>query len=90
MSKFTYRFPDQYHTCYCISGLSVLQNVYFYLDEDEKNTHLGESIFHWYHDYNIEESIFNTDQIKAVHPILAIPMDKLDALWLWRMKKKDI
>lgn len=83
------KYPDQYHTCYCISGLSVIQNVYFYIEND-KDTILGESIFNWYHDHLIEQSVFATDQVKAVHPILAIPMDRLYDIWLWRIKKSSI
>ncbi|KAG4305750.1 hypothetical protein PORY_000660 [Pneumocystis oryctolagi] len=81
------KYPDQYHTCYCIAGLSVIQNMFTYLNEHD-SIPLGKSVFYWRHQKTIEQSVFAMDHIKAVHPILCIPMDKIDSIYTWHNKQK--
>ncbi|KAG5437281.1 hypothetical protein PCANB_001074 [Pneumocystis canis] len=77
------KYPDQYHTCYCIAGLSVVENVFIYSKIEKDDIPLGESVFYWCNDKAVEEEVFSVDYIKAAHPILGIPMDKLDTIRLW-------
>ncbi|KAG5437204.1 hypothetical protein PCK2_001016, partial [Pneumocystis canis] len=58
------KYPDQYHTCYCIAGLSVIENVFIYSNPEKEDLPLGESVFYWCRDDAVEQEVFSVDHIK--------------------------
>ncbi|KAJ3315802.1 hypothetical protein HDV04_000009 [Boothiomyces sp. JEL0838] len=60
--------PDYYHTCYCLSGLSICQNQFKYVQ--------GELVIEESSDILSKE----TNMLKKIHPVHNICIDKVDAI----------
>jgi protein farnesyltransferase subunit beta len=72
------KYPDAYHTCYNLAGLSAAQYKYVYdknVNKDIGSTNLG-APYHWKTEggYDGEDVIWDhEDIIRAVHPVFIIP-----------------
>lgn len=74
VSKKSYRSADFYHSCYVLSGLSVVQHRYRYVDGAREKT-LSNWSLSW--DYSAEDSavveVSVENQIGALNPVHVLP-----------------
>lgn len=72
------KYPDAYHTCYNLAGLSAAQHKYMYdenVNKDIGSASLG-APYHWKTDldYEIESVVWDADDVvKTIHPVFVIP-----------------
>ncbi|KAH8725071.1 terpenoid cyclases/protein prenyltransferase alpha-alpha toroid [Phaeosphaeriaceae sp. PMI808] len=72
------KYPDAYHTCYNLAGLSAAQHKYVYdesVNKDIGGANLG-APYHWKTDldYETEDLIWDSDDVvRTIHPVFIIP-----------------
>ncbi|OKL59978.1 hypothetical protein UA08_04797 [Talaromyces atroroseus] len=92
------KFPDSYHSCYTLSGLSTIQYYHYHTEQEPISSRIGgifASSFSWKFvpvkvgtdDHNDDKEskdiIDRSDRLVAFHPLYTIPHRNAEALRRW-------
>lgn len=97
MADFCIRYPDGYHSCYTLAGLSATQNYNYYYENDRYDVSTGlHDAFRWAFlprhsiakTYNESEMPIADDRLVAIHPIFVIPWAAVEWTRSWSEEKK--
>ncbi|KAJ9255902.1 hypothetical protein DTO195F2_6106 [Paecilomyces variotii] len=85
------KYPDSYHTCYTLTGLSSLQNFHFHTDDSSASRSVFSSAFSWKYTPIVSSSqveadvnVFDErDRLQAFHPIYSIPHKAAENMRAW-------
>jgi protein farnesyltransferase subunit beta len=74
------KFPDSYHTCYVLTGLSAAQNIFSYREVERLGVVGATAGFGW----NVEERGSDDvpceymDRVRAVHPVFVVSFESVE------------
>lgn len=92
-----FRYPDGYHTCYTLAGLSATQHHTYYREASGDTTSTGlNDAFHWAScprglmtAKQTEPDITNIeDRLPPIHPIYVIPWPAVERAASWYQSKE--
>ena len=74
------KYPDGYHTCYTLAGLSAAQhyNSYTFPEEDEKRS--LPAAFGWTSAGVSDGEEISRDVVEPIHPVFVIPFDAVERM----------
>lgn len=87
------RYPDAYHTCYTLLGLSTVQYRHYHTDSSAASGENFTSAFSWKSSPIIdkddtETNVFDEeDRLTAFHPMYAIPHKAAEDMRRWYEKE---
>jgi protein farnesyltransferase subunit beta len=84
----TYRYPDAYHTCYVLAGLSSLQHKYTCKEMPHDSPAAFPAPFLWIDaaEKNQAAHLANYDEqsyVERLHPVFAIPWGRAEEVLEW-------
>jgi protein farnesyltransferase subunit beta len=70
------KFPDSYHTCYVLVGLSAAQNIFSYCEVNRLGVVGATAGFGWKVEGGSESVLCEEiDRVRAVHPIFVVSFE---------------
>lgn len=74
------KFPDSYHTCYVLAGLSAAQNIFTYQEVDKMGVAGATAAFGWSVEGRGSDDVpcEYMDRVKAVHPVFVVSFESVE------------